>query len=141
MNLIRNHVAKNLSVALKSRSHRKLDFDKLGKKIESRIFLSFNGQVKEKYKNKFRTIMFNIKDKKNNLFRRIIHGTISPTALVRMTTAQMANKELKKWRTLESEKNIEKIQSNQLEMLKIGTKFVYKTHKGENVNKIAQPDV
>ena len=138
---IRNHVAKRLSVALTSRCDLEPDFDALGKEIEAQLFLLFNGQVQERYKSKFRTLIFNIEDDKNVwLFRYILLGTIAPETLVRMTTEQLANEELKKWRTLEDEKNMERIWSDELEKLKIGMKFVYKTAKGEEVNEIVRPE-
>ena len=139
---IRNHVSKRLSMALTSRIKvQGLDLDAWGKDIEDQLFNFFNGQVKEKYKNKFRTLIFNIEDENNGwLYRHIILGAITPETLVRMTTEQMANEELQKWRTLEDQKTMEKIWNNQLEELKLGKKFEYKTHKGVFVNEIGRPE-
>ena len=139
---IRNHVSKRLSQALSSRCDQGgLYFDELGNAIEAQLFLLFNGDMKEKYKNKFRSLVFNIEDGKNDwLYRHIILGTITPEALVGMTTEQMANEELQKWRTLEDQKTMEKIWNNQMEELKLGKKFEYKTHKGVFVNDIGRPE-
>ena len=139
---IRNHVSKRLSQALSSRCDQGgLYFDELSNDIEAQLFLLFNGEVTEKYKSKFRSMVFNIEDGNNDwLYRRIILGTITPETLVRMTTEQMANEELQKWRTLENEKTMERIWNNQLEELKLGKKFEYKTHKGDFVNEIGRPE-
>ena len=141
---IRNHVSKRLSQALSSRfsgCDLELDFAELGQEIEAQLFRLFDGQVKQKYKNKFSSLVFNIEDGRNDwLYRRIILGTITPEALVNMTTEQMANEELQKWRTLEDQKTMERIWNNQLEELKLGKKFEYKTHKGVFVNEIGRPE-
>ena len=139
---IRNHVFKRLSQALSSRCDQGgLDFDELSQEIEAQLFLRFDEEVTEKYKTKFRSMVFNIEDGRNDwLYRRIILGTITPEALVRMTTEQMANEELQKWRTLEDQKTMEKIWNNQMEELKLGKKFEYKTHKGVFVNDIGRPE-
>ena len=139
---IRNHVSKRLAQALSSKCDQGgLYFDELSKDIEAQLFRLFDGEVTEKYKTKFRSMVFNIEDGRNDwLYRRIILGTITPEALVRMTTEQMANEELQKWRSCEDKKTMERIWSNQIEELKLGKKFEYKTHKGVFVNEIGRPE-
>ena len=50
-----------------------------------------------------------------------------------MSAEQMASKELKEWRQSELSNDIEKIKSHELDLLKMGSKIVMKTHKGEEV--------
>merc|ERR1712173_168495 len=64
---------------------------------------------------------------------KIINGTIVPKKLVEMSAEDMANKELKEWRQAELSQDIEKIKSHELELLRMGSKIVMKTHKGEEV--------
>ncbi len=45
--------------------------------------MCYNFDVSAKYKNKYRSLVFNIKDEKNNgLFRKILNGNIKPKDLV-----------------------------------------------------------
>jgi len=75
------------------------DLDKLSEVIEEEMFNLYQRDIGTKYKNKYRSLVFNIRDEKNNgLFRKIINGTFSPRQLVRMTADQMASKELQEWR-------------------------------------------
>jgi hypothetical protein len=47
------------------------------------MFNLYNRDIGLKYKNKYRSLLFNIKDEKNNgLFRKIINGIIKPKDLV-----------------------------------------------------------
>ena len=79
-------------------------------------------------------MIFNIKDEKNlGFFRKIINGLIKPKDLVAMSSEDMANKELKEWRNQELKHDIEKIKSHEIDLLKMGSKIVMKTHKGEEV--------
>jgi hypothetical protein len=75
------------------------DLDKLSEVIEEEMFNLYQRDIGTKYKNKYRSLVFNIRDEKNNgLFRKIINGTFLPRQLVRMTADQMASKELQEWR-------------------------------------------
>ncbi|KAJ3112591.1 PHD finger protein 3 [Physocladia obscura] len=50
----------------------------------------------DKYKSKFRSLQFNLKDKKNSTLRiRLLKGTLSPSSLVRLNAKELANDELK----------------------------------------------
>ncbi|XP_053724415.1 death-inducer obliterator 1-like [Synchiropus splendidus] len=52
-----------------------------------------------KYKNKYRTLMFNLKDPKNKgLFYKVIGGEISPFRLVRLSSEELQSKEIAEWK-------------------------------------------
>ena len=58
-----------------------------------------------KYKTRYRSILFNARDPKNTgLYHKILKETISPTQLVRMTSEELASKELLEWREREEKK-------------------------------------
>ncbi len=50
-----------------------------------------------------------------------------------MTAEEMASRELKEWRQAELKHDIEKIKSHELEMISLGSVYVMKSHKGEQV--------
>ena len=51
------------------------------------------GEVNADYKNKYRTLLFNLKDAHNPELRaRVLMGDIPPAKLVRMTSEQLASK-------------------------------------------------
>ncbi|RDD44717.1 PHD finger protein 3 [Trichoplax sp. H2] len=103
---------------------------KLSKDIEEQLFNLFN-DTGSRYKNKYRSLSFNLKDEKNKaLVERILHGDISPSKLVRMTSEELANKELAQWREKETKKNIEMIKLAQTENV---VTVLKKNHKGEFV--------
>uniref|UniRef100_A0A3Q0RSW3 TFIIS central domain-containing protein n=1 Tax=Amphilophus citrinellus TaxID=61819 RepID=A0A3Q0RSW3_AMPCI len=52
-----------------------------------------------KYKNKYRSLMFNLKDPKNKgLFYRVVGGEVSPFRLVRLSAEELVSKEISEWR-------------------------------------------
>ncbi|KAF7655303.1 hypothetical protein LDENG_00058040 [Lucifuga dentata] len=52
-----------------------------------------------KYKNKYRTLMFNLKDPKNKgLFYRVVGGEVSPFRLVRLSAEELLSKEISEWK-------------------------------------------
>ncbi|XP_069009921.1 death-inducer obliterator 1 isoform X1 [Embiotoca jacksoni] len=52
-----------------------------------------------KYKNKYRSLMFNLKDPKNKgLFYRVVGGEVTPFRLVRLSAEEMLSKEISEWR-------------------------------------------
>merc|ERR1712086_699080 len=126
-----------LTLKLSKNTDVKIEEDKLEdlvKTIEHDLYAFYSRDVGNKYRAKYRSLVFNIKDEKNNgLFRKIINGTIAPKKLVEMSPDDMANKELKEWRHAELKGDIEKIKSHELDLLKLGTKIVVKSHKGEEV--------
>ena len=138
---LRKNVTKGLKDALKTRVENTEgvaidddDLDRLVKNIEDSLYKYYNKDVGTKYKSKYRSLVFNIKDPKNNgLFRKIIRKEYSPSRIVSMTAEEMASRELKEWRQQELKHDIEKIKSHEMEMAQIGTKLVMKTHKGDMV--------
>ena len=138
---LRKNVTKGLKDALKTRVEKTEgvtisddELDKLVKNIEDSLYKYYNKDVGTKYKSKYRSLVFNIKDQKNNgLFRKIVRKEYSPSRIVSMTAEEMANKQLKEWRQAELKHDIEKIKSHEMEMAQIGTKLVMKTHKGDMV--------
>ncbi|XP_059184944.1 death-inducer obliterator 1 [Centropristis striata] len=52
-----------------------------------------------KYKNKYRSLMFNLKDPKNKgLFYRVVGGEVSPFRLVRLSAEELLSKEISEWK-------------------------------------------
>merc|ERR1712018_169811 len=99
--------------------------DDLVKTIEHELYVLYNRDTSVKYKTKYRSLVFNIKDEKNvGFFRKIINGHIKPKDLVNMTGEEMANKELKEWRQSTNKHDIDKIKSHGLDLLKMGSKLV-----------------
>ena len=83
------------------------ELDRLVKNIEDALYKYYNKDVGSKYKSKYRSLVFNIKDPKNNgLFRKIIRKEYSANRIVSMTAEEMANKELKEWRQAELKHDI-----------------------------------
>ena len=55
----------------------------LSTEIEDQMFNLYQKDIGSKYKTKYRSLMFNIKDDKNNgLYRKIVNGIIKPKDLV-----------------------------------------------------------
>ncbi|CAG9854881.1 unnamed protein product [Phyllotreta striolata] len=101
--------------------------------IESQLYKCF-GDTGQKYRNKYRSLIFNIKDVKNQtLWRRICEKTINPYELVRLSTDDMANQELAQWREKEAKHQLDMIKKSELELLNCNRQYVLKTHKGEQV--------
>ena len=138
---LRKNVTKGLKDALKTRVEKTEgltisdnDLDNLVTDIEEALYKLYNRDVGNRYKSKYRSLVFNMKDPKNNgLFRKVIRKEYSPNRIVAMTAEEMANKELKEWRQAELKHDIDKIKSHEIEMAQLGTKFVMKTHKGDMV--------
>lgn len=87
-----------------------------------------------KYKSKYRSLVFNIKDPKNlTLFRKIGDKSVTPYQLVRLSPEELASQELAQWRERETKHQIEWIKKNELDMLSLSKTYVMKTHKGEQV--------
>ncbi|XP_030603561.1 PHD finger protein 3 isoform X2 [Archocentrus centrarchus] len=101
----------------------------LAKKIERELFHLYK-DTDNKYKNKYRSLMFNLKDTKNNiLFKRVLKGEISPANLIRMSPEELASKELAAWRQRENRHTIEMIEKEQREAERRPITKI--THKGE----------
>ncbi|XP_066147349.1 death-inducer obliterator 1 isoform X2 [Euwallacea fornicatus] len=101
--------------------------------IEAELFKCF-GDIGQKYKNKYRSLIFNIKDAKNQtLWRRICERSISSYELVRLSPDDMASQELAKWREQEAKHQLDMIKKSEIELLNCNRQYVLKTHKGEEV--------
>ncbi|XP_047984747.1 death-inducer obliterator 1 [Leguminivora glycinivorella] len=87
-----------------------------------------------KYKAKYRSLMFNIKDRKNlSLWQKICDKTITPKQLVRLSPEELASQELAQWRDKEAKYQLELIKKSELDLLAASKTYVLKTHKGEEV--------
>ncbi|XP_034464849.1 PHD finger protein 3 isoform X4 [Hippoglossus hippoglossus] len=101
----------------------------VAKKTERELFHLYK-DTDNKYKNKYRSLMFNLKDTKNNvLFKRVLEGEISPSNLIRMSPEELASKELAAWRQRENRHTIEMIEKDQREAERRPITKI--THKGE----------
>ncbi|KAL7595622.1 hypothetical protein Lser_V15G27871 [Lactuca serriola] len=101
----------------------------LGLKIEGELFKLFGG-VNKKYKEKGRSLMFNLKDRSNpELREKVLSGKISPERLCSMTPEELASKELSEWRMAKAEELDKMIvlPDSDVDMRRL----VKKTHKGE----------
>lgn len=101
----------------------------VAKKTERELFHLYK-DTDNKYKNKYRSLMFNLKDTKNFvLFKRVLKGDISPSNLIRMSPEELASKELAAWRQRENRHTIEMIEKEQREAERRPITKI--THKGE----------
>ncbi|KAH8289050.1 hypothetical protein KR054_006826 [Drosophila jambulina] len=108
------------------------EVDQFVQNVESEMFNSFGRDVGAKYKAKYRSLMFNIKDRKNRtLFEKICAKQVEPKQLVRMTPEQLASQELAKWREEENRHQLDMIKKSELDLLSCAQSYVVKTHKGE----------
>ncbi|XP_064020192.1 PHD finger protein 3 isoform X2 [Pogoniulus pusillus] len=102
---------------------------KVATRIERELF-SFFRDTDSKYKNKYRSLMFNLKDPKNNiLFKKVLKGEVTPEHLIRMSPEELASKELAAWRQRENRHTIEMIEKEQREVERRPITKI--THKGE----------
>uniref|UniRef100_A0A3B3RY54 TFIIS central domain-containing protein n=1 Tax=Paramormyrops kingsleyae TaxID=1676925 RepID=A0A3B3RY54_9TELE len=75
---------------------------KLAVNIEKEMFNLFLN-TDNRYKNKYRSIMFNLKDPKNKgLFYRVVGGEVTPFRLVRLSPEELLSREIAEWRQRES---------------------------------------
>ncbi|XP_064180518.1 PHD finger protein 3-like [Anguilla rostrata] len=132
---IRRNVRDSLKDILLKRlneSDLKVSTERAGKvavKTEKELF-SFFRDTDSKYKSKYRSLMFNLKDVKNNvLFKRVLKGEISPENLIHMSPEELASKELAAWRKRENRHTIEMIEKEQREVERRPITKI--THKGE----------
>lgn len=136
-------IAQKIKDSLESRSKQIKDLEVSSDKLEQ-LATDIEGQLSEcfkdtqKYLNKFRSLIFNLGDIKNQgLVRNVLTGEIAPARLVRMSPDEMASHELAKWRERENKHSIELIKRDaQLAAQQV---IVKKTHKGEEV--ISAPTV
>lgn len=77
---------------------------KVAEDIESGLFQQFKDPGVA-YKKKYRAVVLNINDKKNdNFFRRLIRREIDPDRVVDLTQEQMASDSMAQWRQNEIKK-------------------------------------
>ncbi|XP_059275149.1 uncharacterized protein LOC132029802 [Lycium ferocissimum] len=101
----------------------------LALQIEAELFKLFGG-VNKKYKEKGRSLLFNLKDRNNpELRERVMSGEIPPDKLCSMSAEELASKELSEWRTAKAEELAQMVvlPDNEVNMRRL----VKKTHKGE----------
>ncbi|MCL7048958.1 hypothetical protein MKW94_003152 [Papaver nudicaule] len=101
----------------------------LATRVEAELFKAFGG-VNKKYKEKGRSLLFNLKDPNNpELRERVISGEISPERLCSMTAEELASKELSEWRIAKAEELAQMVvlPDSQVDIRRL----VRKTHKGE----------
>ncbi|NXJ65674.1 PHF3 protein, partial [Rostratula benghalensis] len=102
---------------------------KVATRIERELF-SFFRDTDSKYKNKYRSLMFNLKDPKNKiLFKKVLKGEVTPDHLIKMSPEELASKELAAWRQRENRHTIEMIEKEQREVERRPITKI--THKGE----------
>nr|XP_014348350.1 PREDICTED: SPOC domain-containing protein 1 [Latimeria chalumnae] len=97
--------------------------------IERELFTLFLC-ADHRYKRKYRSLNFNLKDPKNTrLFQQVVLGEVTPQCLVKMSPMELASEELTEWRERENEYSLEIIERGELECKNLPiTKL---THKGE----------
>ncbi|RDX61060.1 PHD finger protein 3, partial [Mucuna pruriens] len=101
----------------------------LASRIEEELFKLFGG-VNKKYKEKGRSLLFNLKDRNNpELRERVMFGEIPPEQLCSMTAEELASKELSQWRIAKAEELAQMVvlPDSDVDIRRL----VRKTHKGE----------
>lgn len=137
---IRVNIRKTLTELLSSRIKETEDLKLIDEEIAD---LAFNIELEmykyfkdtgSKYKAKYRSLVFNIKDTKNlTLFRKIADRSLTPDAVVRLSPDEMASQELAEWREKETKHQLEMIKKNELDLMAQAKSIVVKTHKGEQI--------
>ncbi|KAJ4954859.1 hypothetical protein NE237_011642 [Protea cynaroides] len=103
--------------------------ESLAFKIEAELFKLFGG-VNKKYKERGRSLLFNLKDRSNpELRERVLAGEISPERLCSMTPEELASEELSQWRLAKAEElaHMVVLPDSEVDIRRL----VRKTHKGE----------
>lgn len=136
---IRNNFKTTLEARMKDFDHPKIpkmseeEIVKFAKDLELEMFIYFNRDTKDKYKNKFRSLKYNMSDVKNKtLIEKICTKMLTPKQLVTLGPAELASEELAKWREDEEKHQLEIITKSELDAL-TQNKIVVKTHKGEEI--------
>lgn len=113
---------KNLDVPEKS-------LKKLAENIEREIFSLYNN-TGVRYKAKYRSLLFNLKDPKNEVFfQHVALGEIIPQCLVLMSPTEMARQELADWRNQAWKHTLQIIEKTEKE-LNQEQQRIKLTHKG-----------
>lgn len=112
--------------------------ESLAFRIEEELFKLFGG-VNKKYKERGRSLLFNLKDKGNPELRlRVISGELAPERLCSMTAEELASKELSEWRLAKAEEHEKMVVLPNTEV--DVRRLVRKTHKGEFQVEIEETD-
>lgn len=110
------------------------EIDTFARNTEREMYLMFSKDTGVKYRAKYRSLMFNIKDRKNtSLFLKICDQSITAQQLVKMSADELASQELAQWRENENKHQLEMIKKSELDLLACSKTYVLKTHKGEEV--------
>lgn len=110
------------------------EINEFAKATEIEMYNYFSRDTGNKYRAKYRSLIFNIKDRKNQtLFAKICGKLLEPKQLVRMSPEEMASQELAQWRENEAKHQLEMIKKSELDLLSCAKNYVLKTHKGEEV--------
>lgn len=89
------------------------------------------GGENTEYKNKFRTLYFNLKDARNPELRcRVLSGDLTPEHLVSMTPRELASQELSQWRQRKKEELLQATVLDQDAAAKFSTAAALKTIRG-----------
>lgn len=110
----------------------------LASKIEAELFKLFGG-VNKKYKEKGRSLLFNLKDHNNpELREKVMLGEILPERLCSMTAEELASKELSEWRMAKAQELAQMVvlPDSDVDI----RRMVKKTHKGEFQVEVEQVD-
>jgi len=111
----------------------------LASEIEAELFKLFGG-VNKKYKEKGRSLLFNLKDRNNpELREKVMSGEIPPGRLCSMTAEELASKELSEWRMAKAEELAQMVvlPDSDVDIRRL----VKKTHKGEFQVEVEQDSV
>lgn len=135
--LLKEAISQRMSEVTENK-HPKLtadEIDNFASDTEREIYHLFSKDIGAKYRAKYRSLVFNIKDRKNDsLFQKICEKTIQPNQFVRMTAEELASQQLAQWRENENKHQLEMIKKSELDLLSMAHKhIVLKTHKGEEV--------
>uniref|UniRef100_A0A1X7SHW4 TFIIS central domain-containing protein n=1 Tax=Amphimedon queenslandica TaxID=400682 RepID=A0A1X7SHW4_AMPQE len=133
---VRSHAQKALKQVLHTRSQLVPEEErasdevilKLSKDIELKLYNLHNQETNQKYRVKCRSLLFNLKDTKNE---KILCGELSTKQLVRMSPEQLASRELAEWREKTIKKELEMIQEVAKEELQMSSVVRKMTYKGE----------
>ncbi|KAG5244319.1 death-inducer obliterator [Salix suchowensis] len=111
----------------------------LASEIEAELCKLFGG-VNKKYKEKGRSLLFNLKDRSNpELREKVMSGVITPGQLCSMTAEELASKELSEWRMAKAEELAQMVvlPDSDVDIRRL----VKKTHKGEFQVEVEQDSV
>lgn len=144
--LVRESVRKVMKEHLESRlndsTDLKIDNDELLRlvnEIELELYKVY-GSTGQKYRNKYRSLLFNIKDTKNEtLWKRICNKKIAPCRLVQLSPDELASQELSSWREKEAKHQLEIIKRSEIEALNTTQHLILKSRRGEELMEVIKP--